>query len=73
MGTTVALEIRKTDSQKRVGGCEKNKSQEGRGGGVGRTRVGKEGEVSGLRENEWVRKEGRVRKRGRGREENMRV
>lgn len=71
MGTTVALEIRKTDSQKRVGGCEKNKSQEGRG--VGRTRVGKEGEVSGLRENEWVRKEGRVRKRGRGREENMRV
>lgn len=32
MGTTIALEIRKTDSQKRVGGCEKNKSQEGRGG-----------------------------------------
>lgn len=72
MGSTVAFESRRTDSQTRVRGCEKNKSQEGRGG-VGRTRVGKEGEVSGLRENEWVRKEGRVRKRGRGREENMRV
>lgn len=32
MGSTVAFESRKTDSQKRVRGWEKNKSQEGRRG-----------------------------------------
>lgn len=43
MGSSVALESRKTDSQKRARGLEENKTRERRGG-WGRTRVGREGE-----------------------------
>lgn len=67
MGTTFGRQIVRREWE------DVKRTRVKREGGVGRTRVGKEGEVSGLRENEWVRKEGRVRKRGRGREENMRV
>lgn len=77
MGTTVALEIRKTDSQKRVGEWEENKGQEGRRGWknksgerrrgfrVGREREGQERRTgTEMRERQGREYEGVEIKRG---------